>query len=377
MIGPAWLPYGRQDVADSDVDAVVTSLRSDWLTTGPEVARFEAALAARVGDVSCISVTSGTAALHCAYGSLGSLVGQQVVTTPFTFIATASSAAMLGADIVFADVEDDTLNLDPMAAAAAVGPRTRAITAVDYAGHPADMPALREVSDAAGAVLIEDAAHSLGGGINGQPVGTLADLTCFSFFPTKHMTTCEGGAVVTPDSDLAQRVRAFARIGRDPEAATPDEEGGWWYEMSSFGLNYRLPDVLCALGTAQLERLPTFLRRRAGLVARYSELLKEAPGLRLPTTREGVDPAWHLYAVRVLDGRRRELYDALRGVGIGAQVNYIPVYWHPVFADLGYRRGLCPVAEQAYSEQLSLPLFPGMSDSDQDRVVDAVLKHLR
>lgn len=375
MSMPPWLPYGRHDIDQRDIDAVVDVLRGDWLTTGPTVEAFEEELAVAAGGVPCTTVTSGTAALHATYGGLGVGPGSEVVTSPFTFMATASCAAILGATVTFADVEDDTLNLDPGAAAAVVGARTAVVTAVDYAGHPADMDALRLVADSGGARLVEDAAHSLGARYRGRLVGTLADATCFSFFPTKHMTTSEGGAVAVPDPELAADVRRFARIGRSATASN-DSEGGWWYEMPSFGLNYRLPDVLCALGRSQLQRLPAFLDRRSHLVARYNELLGDFAGLRLPTQRADVKPAWHLFSVRILDGRRREVFDGLRKAHIGVQVNYIPVYWHAAFRDLGYQRGLCPVAERAYQEQLSLPLYPGMSDQDQDRVVEALDKIL-
>jgi dTDP-4-amino-4,6-dideoxygalactose transaminase len=223
-------------------------------------------------------------------------------------------------------------------------------------------------------VLIEDAAHSIGGTYHGRPVGSLADITTLSFFPTKNLTTAEGGAVVSPRPDLLAGIRRFARIGmvREKDQLRHPDEGGWWYEVPSFGLNYRLPDVLCALGLSQLDRLPAFVARRAELVARYNRLLTDVPGLRLPTQREGVSPAWHLYAVRVQGGRRRQVFEKMRAAGIGVQVNYIPVYWHPVFADAGYQRGLCPVAEQAYSELLSLPLFADLTDAEQDRVVETL-----
>ncbi len=367
-----FLPYGRQDVDEEDVAAVAAVLRGDWLTTGPAVDAFEADLSAHVGGHPVVSVTSGTAALHVAYAGLGVGPGQEVVTTPMTFAATATTAAMLGATVRFADVSDDTLNLDPGAASDAVTSATTVVAAVDYAGHPADLDALRKVADEAGAALLEDAAHSIGATHAGRPVGSVADVTTFSFFPTKHLTTAEGGAVVALDDEVAARARRFARIGRDPQPVRHTDEGAWFYEMSVLGLNYRLPDVLAALGSSQLRRLPAFVARRAQLVARYDELLAAVPGLRLPERRGDVEPAWHLYSVRVLDGRRREVFDRLRAEGIGVQVNYIPVHWHPVFEDLGYRRGMCPVAEAAYAEQLSLPLFPGMADQDLERVVEVL-----
>lgn len=281
--------------------------------------------------------------------------------------------------MVFADVEDATGNLDPAATQAAVTARTRVVTAVDYAGHPAEYQQLRKVAADAGALLIDDAAHAIGSTYHGAPVGTLADLTTFSFFPTKNLTTGEGGAVTGTDPDLLDRVRRFASHGmvRDPDRLRHPDEGGWHQEVHSFGLNYRLSDVLCALGLSQLARLPHFKARRARIAARYRELLADVPGLRLPEQRPWVDPVWHLYPVRVLDGRRREVYDRMRAAGIGVQVNYLPVYRHPVFADLGYRPGMCPVAEAYYAEELSLPIYPDLTDADQDRVIDALQTILR
>ncbi|WP_027346622.1 DegT/DnrJ/EryC1/StrS family aminotransferase [Hamadaea tsunoensis] len=368
------LPYGRQTITDEDVDAVAASLRSDWLTTGPEVAAFEADLAGWTDGVPVATVSNGTAALHVAYAAAQVGPGDEVVTTPMTFVATASMASILGATVVFADVEEDTANLDPEAARAAVTSRTKVIAGVDYAGHPIEYDELRKVADDAGALLLADAAHAIGSTYRGRPVGSLADLTTFSFFPTKNLTTAEGGGVAALDPEVMKRARRFSKIGmvREPEDLRRPDEGGWFYEVPAFGVNYRLPDVLCTLGRSQLRRLGDFKARRTELVARYNEFLADVPGLRLPVQREYVDPAWHLYALRVLDGRRREVYDKLRAEGIGVQVNYIPVYWHPVFEDMGYRRGMCPKAEQFYSEELSLPLFPTLTYDEQDRVIEAL-----
>ncbi|EID54129.1 DegT/DnrJ/EryC1/StrS family aminotransferase [Saccharomonospora xinjiangensis] len=369
-----FLPYGRQSVSDEDIAAVTEVLRGDWLTTGPAVTRFESDLAEHTGGVPAVAVTSGTAALHVAYAAAGVGNGDEVVTSPLTFVATAAAAALHGAKIVFADTEPDTGNLDPAAARAAVTKRTRVVAAVDYAGHPAELDALRDVADEAGALLLEDAAHSIGSTWRGKPVGTLADLTTFSFFATKNLTTAEGGAVVSPSARLLDRARAFRNHGlvRDRDSQRHPDEGGWHQEVHAFGLNYRLPDVLCALGSSQLRRLSAFKRRRAELHARYDAGLKDVADVLTPMRRAEADPMWHLYPLRVLGGRRKALYDHLRGQGIGVQVNYIPAYWHPVFADLGYRRGLCPNAETYYSQELSLPLFADLTDSDADRVIDAV-----
>ena len=368
------LAYGQPCLDASDADAVADAVRTGWLTAGPTVRRFEAELGAHLGGVGCVSVSSGTAALHTAYAAVGLRPGDEVVTTPLTFVATAATAALHGARVVFADVEEATGNLDPAAVAAAVTTRTRVVTAVDYAGHPAEYEQLRKVAADAGAVLVDDAAHAIGSTYRGVPVGALADLTTFSFYPTKNLTTGEGGAVTGTDPDLLDRVRRFASHGmvRDPQRLREPDEGGWHQEVHSFGLNYRLSDVLCALGLSQLARLPHFKQRRARLAARYHQTLADLAGLRLPEQRPWVDPVWHLYPVRILDGRRREVYDRMRAAGIGVQVNYLPVYRHPVFADLGYRRGECPTAEAYYAEELSLPIHPELSDADQDRVIDAL-----
>ncbi|MGW3812006.1 DegT/DnrJ/EryC1/StrS family aminotransferase [Micromonospora sp. NPDC005113] len=375
----AMLPYGRHSVSEDDVAAVADVLRGDWLTTGPQVDGFEADLAKVTGGAGCAAVSNGTAALHVAYAAAGVGPGDEVVVPPMTFVATASSAALLGAKIVFADVEEETFTLDPAAAAAATTSRTRVVSAVDYAGHPADYDALRTALSGSDALLLADAAHSIGATYQGRPVGSLADLTTFSFFPTKHLTTGEGGAVASTDAELLKRARRFRNIGlvRERDEQRWPDEGGWHQEVHEFGLNYRLPDVLCALGRSQLCQLDAFLARRAELVARYNEALADLDGVRLPVQKSWAEPAWHLYPIRVLDGRRREVYDAMRAAGVGVQVNYIPVHWHPVFADLGYRRGSCPVAESFYRQQLSLPLYPTLSDADQDRVIDALGAALR
>ena len=365
------LPYGRQSIDESDIEAVAAVLRGDWLTTGPAVTAFEEDLTRISGAPGAVSVTSGTAALHVAYAALGVGPGDEVVTTPLTFVATASCASVLGATIVFADISEDTGNLDPQAVSAAMTERTRVVAGVDYAGHPIDATALSGIAHAGNAVLLEDAAHSIGGSLDGRPVGSLADITTFSFFPTKNLTTAEGGAVVGLLEDVVARARTFRTIGlvRDKAVLRSPDEGPWHQEVHEFGLNYRLPDLLCALGSSQLRRLPAFKARRDAITARYNEGLSGIDELRLPARREGADPMWHLYPLRIRDGRRRALFEHLRANEVGVQVNYVPVYWHPVYADLGYQRGMCPVAEDYYAQQISLPLFPDLTDADVDRVI--------
>ena len=372
------LPYGRQSIAESDVEAVAAVLRGDWLTTGPTVTAFEEAISAATGGHRAVSCTSGTAALHMAYAAAGVGPGDQVITTPMTFVATASCASILGAEVVFADVEEDTALLDPAAVDALATERTAVIAAVDYAGHAADYDALQPIADRVGALTLDDAAHSVGGTYKGRPVGDLADLTTLSFFPTKNLTTGEGGAVVARDDALAQRAHEFHFIGlvRDPDRFEIADEGPWHQEVHAFGLNYRLTDLASALGLSQLARLQEFKQRRTAITARYNEALGSVDGLRTPVQREHVDPAWHLYPVRVLGGRRREVFEKMRERGIGVQVNYIPVYWHPVYANAGYRRGMCPNAEAFYAEELSLPLFPDLRDDQVDQVIETLIEVL-
>jgi dTDP-4-amino-4,6-dideoxygalactose transaminase len=368
------IPYGHQSIDDSDVAAVAAAVRGEWLTMGPAVEAFESAIAARAGTPGAVAVSSGTAALHCAYAALGIGAGDEVIVPPLTFVATAATAALLGATIRFADVSPETGNIDPDAVAAELTPATRAIAAVDYAGHPADIDALKALAQPGGARVVEDAAHSIGSTSRGRPVGALADVTTFSFFPTKNLTTAEGGAVVSPDPDVLEDARRFRQHGlvRDPALQRYPDEGPWHQEVHALGLNYRLPDVLSALGVSQLSRLDEFAARRRRVHERYTEGLTGLDGIQLPVRSPDVDPMWHLYPLRIKDGRRREFYDLLRAADVLVQVNYVPVYWHPYFEDLGYRRGLCPVAEQYYAEELSLPMYADLTESDQDRVIELI-----
>lgn len=372
------LPYGRQSINDDDIAAVTRALNSDWLTTGPEVDRFEAEVAKCANASHAISVTSGTAGLHLAYAAAGIEPGDEVVTTPLTFVATAATAAVFGAKIVFADVDPKTGNLDPAAAEAAVTSRTKVIAGVDYAGVPVQAEAFRALAEKTGTLFLEDAAHSIGSRYHGEPVGSLADLTSFSFFPTKNLTTAEGGALVTNDDDLATRARRFKNHGlvRDKKLQRYPDEGPWHQEVHSFGINYRLPDVLCALGSSQLHRLDDFVARRAEIKRTYDEALSNLDGVEIPFAPAEADPAWHLYPLRVPAERRKAIFESMREQGIGVQVNYIPAYWHPVFEDLGYKRGMCPVAEDYYSREISLPMFPDLRDSDVERVIEALRKAL-
>ena len=377
------LPYGRQSIAEDDIQAVVNVLRSDWLTTGPKVAEFEEAFAAWVSAKHAVSFTSGTAALHGAAFAAGLKAGDEAITTPMTFAATANCVLYQGATPIFADVSADTLNLDPEQVAARITPRTRAILPVDYAGHPAELDAMRELASKHGLVVIEDASHALGAEYRGRRTGSMADMTVFSFHPVKHLATGEGGMVTTDRADYAETLRRFRNHGISSDARQRQSAGQWHYEMVLLGFNYRLTDLACALGLSQLKKLEENLTRRREIADRYAAAFHSLEAVTVPAVRPGVDPAWHLYPIRLnlekLKADRTEargtVFRALRAENIGVNVHYIPVHLHPYYRDrLGHRAGEYPVAENAYERLISLPMFHGMSDQDIEDVIRALQK---
>jgi perosamine synthetase len=377
------LPYGRQSLDEADVRVVVEVLQSDWLTTGPKVGEFEERFAARVGARHAVSFSSGTAALHGAAFAAGLRPGDEAITTPMTFCATANCILYQGATPVFADVSADTLNLDPEAVARKLSSgkrsRVKAIIAVDYAGHPAALEELATLAQEQGALLIEDACHALGADYHGKRVGSIADMTVFSFHPVKHLTTGEGGMVATNDARLAETLRRFRNHGISSEARERQEAGQWFYEMVLLGFNYRLTDIACALGLSQLEKLDANLARRREMAARYAEGLRDLP-IVLPAVREGVEPAWHLYPIRLqlemLTADRAEIFRALRAENIGVNVHYIPVHRHPYYRERFNAAETYAVAEDAYDRLISLPMFHSMVAQDAEDVIHALHKVL-
>jgi perosamine synthetase len=371
------LPYAHQVIDERDIEAVTRALRSDWLTTGPRVGTFERALADATGASHAIAFSSGTAALHGAAAVAGLGPGDEAITTPMTFVASANAVVYVGAEPRFADVAPGSLLIEPSAVAAAITERTKAIVPVDYAGQPADYTALRAIADAAPGgplTIIADASHSLGATFERRPVGTLADLTVLSLHPAKIMTTGEGGAVLTDRDDLAAALRRFRNHGIETELAARRD---WTYAMVELGYNYRLTDIAAALGAAQLERLEEWLARRRRLAAAYLERLAGNPALDMPIIDPRADPAWHFMFVQLRLDRlrvdRAAVFHALRAEGIGVNVHYIPVHQHPFYRDRS--PGLTfPVAEAAYERLLTLPLHAGMSDADLDDVVAALDK---
>ncbi|HWD25609.1 MAG TPA: UDP-4-amino-4,6-dideoxy-N-acetyl-beta-L-altrosamine transaminase [Rhizomicrobium sp.] len=368
-----FLPYGRQEIGDADIKAVVAALTSDWLTTGPRVAQFEKAFAEFCGASHGVAVNSGTAALHAAMRAVGVGPGDEVIVPAITFAASANAAVYEGATPVFCDVEADTLLIDPAKVGALITPRTKAIVAVDYGGQPADYAALRMLVKGTDIKIVADACHAPGATYMGCKAGTLGDISCFSFHPVKHLTTCEGGMTLTQDAQMAAHMRRFRNHGIDSDHRKRESEGTFAYDMVELGYNYRLPDVQCALGMAQLERLPQWIARRQAVAGWYEAALagqNRVTPLRLHADRTN---AHHLYVVRLAEGLdRAKAFAHLRAQGIGANVHYAPVYLHSFYRARGYAPGLCPVAEEAYRGLLTLPMFPQMSQGDVQRVVDAL-----
>ena len=365
------IPYARQTIEEDDIQAAVEVLRSDVLTQGPKIEEFERALALRAGTKHAVAFSHGTAALMGTYFAMDIQPGDEFITTPLTFCATSNAGLWFGAKPVFVDVEEETGTIDPSAVEAAITPKTKAIVAVAYAGHPSDMDRLRALAEKHDLVLIDDAMHALGGTLNGKPVGSLADMTTFSFHPVKPICIGEGGAVTTDSDEYASRLRAFRLHGIVKDGFVNAAPAAWYYEMQDLGINAKLTDIQAAIGVSQLAKLDRFLEARERLAVRYHQSLVGLP-IQLPVTRQKVRHGLHLFAIRLTGEwahRRDEVFTKLRAAGIGVQVHYIPVHHHPYYQKLGYEKDLCPRAEAFFAREISLPLFPTLSDADQDRVI--------
>ena len=360
------IPYGRQSISDEDLEAVRRSLKGDLITTGPLVDEFEARLTEYL-TTPTIVVSSGTAALHCAYAAIDLKPGDEIITPPLTFIATQSTASLLGATIRFADIDPATGNIHPEKAAQMINDKTRAIVAVDYAGHPAELNELKAITRQHDIFLIEDAAHSIGSKYHGKRVGGIADITTFSFFPTKNIATGEGGAVSSPHPHLLEKAKKFSKQGlvRDQERFVIKDEGEWHQEVHEFGLNYRLTDILCALGISQLKRIESFKAIRAQIYGEYINHLGQITDLTMPTRKEYVDPMWHLFPLRAPSDLRKEMFNELRRNQIGVQVNYLPAHMQPVFSVKGFKKGDFPAAEDFYEGEISLPMHTNLDMLDE------------
>ncbi|WP_407689959.1 UDP-4-amino-4,6-dideoxy-N-acetyl-beta-L-altrosamine transaminase [Salisaeta longa] len=373
------LPYGGQTIREDDINAVADVLRSDWLTTGPMVDAFEKDFAAFVGAEEAVAVSNGTAALHAAMHAVGVGPGDEVIVPTLTFAATANSVVFQGGTPVFADVRPDTLLIDPEDVAKKITERTKIIVGVDYAGQPCRYDELRQLADAHDLVLHDDACHAIGAEFNGRPVGALADFNTFSFHPVKNMTTGEGGMITTDDAEAARRMREFRNHGITTTHHERSEQGSWFYEMPDLGYNYRLTDFQCALGRSQLAKVPEWTERRQAIAAQYDEAFASLDGIQPLHMREDATCAYHLYVVQLnldaLSVDRSTVFDALRAEGIGVNVHYIPVHYHPFYRKrFDTKEGLCPNAEAAYERILTLPVFPRMTDGDVRDTVNAVEK---
>jgi UDP-4-amino-4,6-dideoxy-N-acetyl-beta-L-altrosamine transaminase len=383
------IPYGRQWIDQADIDAVVETLRSDWLTQGPAVGKFEAAFAELCGVPHAVAVNSATSALHIACLAIGAGPGDLVWTVPNTFVASANCARLCGADVDFVDIDPNTYNVSLPALerklrdAKAAGRLPKAVIPVHFSGRAPDQEAIWALAKDYGFRVIEDASHSVGATHAGEPVGSCrwSDIAVFSFHPVKIVTTAEGGLATTRDAELAARMGRLRTHGitKDEKLLSRSGEGGWYHEQIELGLNYRLTDLQAALGLSQMRRLTQFLRRRRELVARYDRLLADLPVQR-PLIDVLDESAWHLYVIRIDPARagttRRQVYDFLRANEIGVQVHYIPVHLQPYYRALGFGPGHCPEAERYGEEALSLPLYPALSDGEQDRVVASLKQSL-
>ncbi len=374
------LYYGHQYLDEKDVQAVVDVLHSDYLTCGPKITELEQRLCDLTGAKYAVVCSNDTAALHIACMAAGVSAGDEVVTTPITFLASANCALYCGAKPVFADIDEETYNIDPKEIEKALTSRTKAVVAVDYTGQVVDLDTIMETCHKQNVVVIEDAAHSIGTLYKGRPVGSVADMTTFSFHPVKTVTAGEGGAILTDNEEYYRKLLLYRSHGmtRDPAQMTKESEGGWYYQMIDLGYNYRMTDMQAALLLSQLDKLPMFRKRRKEIVARYNEAFSQIPELTVQQELESSDTTRHLYILRIkpekLSIDRRGFFDAMAAENIMCNVHYIPIYLQPFYQQMGYPKGLCPKAEKLYNEMMSLPLYYAMTDQDVEDVITAVQK---
>lgn len=367
-----FLSYGKQQIDADDIAAVVETLQSPFLTQGPKVEEFEQAVANYVGAKYAVAFTNGTAALHGACHAAGVESGDEVITSPITFVATSNAVLYCGGTPVFADIDRETYNIDPLEIEKRITAKTKAIMPVDFTGQPVDLDVIMEIAERHNLVVIEDGAHSLGASYKGHKIGAQAHMTMFSFHPVKPITTGEGGIITTNCEVYYEKLKLFRSHGiqKTPYAI---EQGDWYYEMTELGFNYRMNDIQATLGLSQMKKLDGFIERRREIASLYYEKLANLNGIILPKQLDETDSGWHLFMIqldrKVLKKARREIFDEMRALNIGVHVHYIPVYWQPYYQELGYKKGLCPVAEAWYEQALTLPIYPGMTDEDVGDVV--------
>jgi len=368
-----YIPYGHQWIDKDDIKEVVRVLKSDWITQGPKVEEFEKAVAKYCGAKYAVAVSSGTAALQAAYVSAGVGKGDEVITTPLTFAATTNCLIHCGAKPVFADIQEDTLNIDPKEIEKKMTKKTRVIAPVDFGGHPCDYDEIRKIAKKHKLLIIEDAAHALGSEYKGKKIGSFADMTILSFHPVKAITTGEGGMILTNRKDFYEKLKIFRHHG----IVKKPEKGGWYYEIENPGYNYRLTDFQCALGLSQLKKINEFIKRRREIVVKYNQAFKNVKEIITPKERNYVKSAWHIYVVQLrlekLKTDRKEIFERLRGEGIGVQVHYIPLHLQPFYKKkFCYKPGDFPIAEKYYQRAITLPLFPKMTDKKVNKVIKVV-----
>ena len=373
--------YGRQCVDEEDIQAVARVLRGPYITCGPMVEEAERRLAACTGAAHAVLCSNGTAALHCACLAAGVGPGDEVITTPMTFAASANCAVYCGAKPVFADIDPETYNIDPKSIRERITPRTKAVVAVDFTGQAVRNREIRALCDEFGLVFIEDAAHAIGTRYDGAPVGSLADMTCFSFHPVKTITCGEGGAITTNSEAYYQKLVLAHTHGITHDESLMEDaphEGPWYYEQVSMGFNYRLTDFQAALLVSQLGKLEAFKQRRHEIVEKYDKAFRDVPGIIVQKEIPESDTCRHLYIIRLdleaLTCTRRQFFDAMSAENVQCQIHYVPVYWFPFYRRMGYSKGLCPVAEEVYKGIMSIPLYPMLTDADTDDVIHAVKK---
>ncbi len=378
-----YLPYGQQWIEDDDIEEVVKVLKSDYLTTGPKIEEFEEKFGKYVGVKYAVAISNGTAALHGASFAAGIKEGDEVITTPITFAASANCILYQGGKPIFADIDSSTYNIDPKDIEKKISSKTKAIVPVDFTGQPVNIDEINAIAKKYNLIVIEDGAHSLGAEYKGKKTGSLVDMTTFSFHPVKHITTGEGGVITTNNKELYEKLKLFRTHGitRDKKILYNKNEGSWYYEQLELGYNYRITDIQCALGISQLNKIDKFLRRRREIAEKYNEYLKDIDGIVLPYQEEYIKSSWHLYVIQLelekFKVGRREIFEALQAENIGVNVHYIPVYYHPYYQKLGYKKGLCPNAEKLYERIITIPLYPKMTDKDVKDVVEALDRVLK
>ncbi|KYH34826.1 UDP-4-amino-4,6-dideoxy-N-acetyl-beta-L-altrosamine transaminase [Clostridium tepidiprofundi DSM 19306] len=376
------LSYGKQCIDDEDIQSVIDVLKSDFLTTGPTVKAFEKAVAEYVGTKYAVAVSNGTAALHIACLAAGISEGDEVLVSPLTFAASSNCILYCGAIPVFVDIDYKTYNIDVNKIEAKITEKTKAIIPVDFAGQSVDMDKIREIADKYNLIIIEDAAHALGSKYKDKKVGKLADMTEFSFHPVKPITSGEGGMIVTDDEKFYEKLNLFRTHGitRDRDLMY-DNHGSWYYEQIELGYNYRITDIQCALGLSQIKKLDKFIERRRNIVNTYNAAFENLECITVPFEADYSNSGWHIYVIKLnlekLTCSRKQIFEALRAENIGVNVHYVPVYFHPYYKKLGYKKGLCPVSEDVYNSIITLPLYPSMTENDVNDVIMAVEKVIR